>query len=84
MVTLAKSKGLQVVMLAVPKPGLTLAAPQYYEKIATDFKLPIEAGILRSILMSPTLKSDTVHPNAAGYKKMAEAIAALLKSARAL
>lgn len=84
MVALAKSKGVQVVMLAVPKPGLTLALPGYYEKIAEEFKLPIETAILRRIMASPALKSDTIHPNAAGYQKMAEAIAALLKSAKAL
>lgn len=84
MVSLAKSKGIQVVMLAVPKPGLSLALPAYYERIATEFKLPIETGVLRSIMSSPSLKSDTIHPNAAGYQKMAEAIAELLKSAQAL
>ena len=47
-------------------------------------KLPIETGILRNILTSPDLKSDNVHPNTAGYRKMAEAIAELLKSAKAI
>ena len=84
MVSLATSKGIQVVILAAPKPGLTLALPGYYEKIAEEFKLPIETDILRSIMASPALKSDTIHPNAAGYQKMAEAIAELLKSAKAL
>ena len=84
MIALAKSKGIQVVMIAVPKPGFTLASPPYYEKIASDLQLPIESKILRSILSSPDLKSDTVHPNAAGYEKMAEAIAELLKAAKAI
>ena len=47
-------------------------------------KLPIETGILRNILTSPDLKSDNVHPNAAGYRKMEEAIAELLKSTKAI
>ena len=84
MITLAKSKGIPVVLIAVPKPGLTLTSPASYEKIATDMQLPIESGILRSILTSPDLKSDAVHPNAAGYQKMAEAVAALLKSSKAI
>ena len=84
MVLLAKSKGIAVVLIAVPKPGLILSPPDYYEKIAAEFKLPIEADVLRSIISSPDLKSDTVHPNAAGYKKMADAIAALLKQAKAI
>ena len=84
MVSLAKSKDIQVVMLAVPKPGWTLTLPAYYEKIAAEFKLPIETRVLRSIMASHTLKSDAIHPNAAGYQRMAEAIAELLKSAKAL
>lgn len=84
MIALAKSKAIQVVMIAVPKPGFTLATPPYYEKIAEELKLPIETKVLRSILMTPELKSDTIHPNAAGYKKIAEAIAELLKSAHAI
>ena len=71
-------------MVAVPKPGLTLSSPAYYEEIAEELKLPIEAGILRSILTSSSLKSDQLHPNAAGYRKMAEAIAELLKAAKAI
>lgn len=84
MIALAKAKGIQVLMIAVPKPGLTLSSPAYYEKIAQELKLPIEIGVLRSILTSPSLKSDQVHPNAAGYRKMAEAIAELLKAAKAI
>ena len=84
MVVLAKSKGIAVVLVTVPKPGLTLTAPAYYEKIATEMQLPIETSILRNILTSPDLKSDTIHPNAAGYRKMAEAIAELLRSSKAI
>ena len=84
MIALAKAKGIQVLMVAVPKPGLTFSAPAYYEKIAEELNLPIETDVLRSILSSSSLRSDQVHPNAAGYRKMAEAIAELLKSAKAI
>ena len=84
MIALAKAKGIQVLMVAVPKPGLTFSAPAYYEKIAEELNLPIETSVLRNILSSPSLKSDQIHPNAAGYRKMAEAIAELLKSAKAI
>ena len=84
MIALAKAKGIQVLMVAVPKPGLTLSAPAYYEKIAEELNLPIETSVLRNILSSSNLKSDQIHPNAAGYRKMAEAIAELLKSAKAI
>jgi acyl-CoA thioesterase I len=84
MIALAQGKGIQVVLIAVPKPGLTLAPPPYYEKIASELKLPIETAILRSVLSTSHLKSDAAHPNAAGYRKIAEAMAELLKSAKAI
>ena len=84
MIMLAKNQGIEVILIAVPKPGLTLSPPAYYEKIAEEFKLPVESTVLRSIITSPALKSDSVHPNAAGYKKMAEAVAALMKQAKAI
>ena len=84
MIMLAKNQGIEVILIAVPKPGLTLSPPAYYEKIAEEFKLPVESTVLRSIIASPALKSDSVHPNAAGYKKMAQAVAALMKQAKAI
>ena len=81
---IALAKGIQVLMVAVPKPGLTLSSPAYYEKIAEELNLPIETSVLRNILSSSSLRSDQVHPNAAGYRKMAEAIAELLKAAKAI
>jgi len=40
--------------------------------------------VLRSVLLDNGLKSDMVHPNAAGYAKIAAAVEKLLKNAGAL
>ncbi len=84
MVRLAKARGVQVVLIGVPKPGLLPSAAGFYEDIARESKLPYEGAALRKILTDNALKSDLVHPNAAGYARLAEAVAALLKKAGAV
>ena len=42
------------------------------------------ACALLSVLRRNAYKSDPIHPNAKGYRKMAEAIAALLKKSGAI
>jgi lysophospholipase L1-like esterase len=84
MVRLAKSRGAQVVLIAVPKPGLLPSPADFYAAVAKEFGVPHEEGALRKILTDNALKSDLVHPNAAGYAKLAEAIAALLKKTGAV
>jgi acyl-CoA thioesterase I len=84
MIRLAKQKGIDVVLIAVPKPGLFPSPPDFYAEIAKEFGLPYETAALKSILRDNELKSDLAHPNARGYAKLAEAIAALLKKSGAV
>jgi acyl-CoA thioesterase-1 len=84
MVRLAKAQGAQVVLIGVPKPGLLPSPAGFYEDIAKEFRLPYDGTTLRKILTDNALKSDLVHPNAAGYAWLAQAVAALLKKAGAV
>ena len=84
MVRLARQRGIDVVLVAVPKPGLFPAPPDFYGEIAKEFDLPYEVAALKTILRDNELKSDLAHPNARGYAKLAEAVAALLKKSGAL
>lgn len=79
MIRLAKERGIDVVLVAVPKPGLFPSPPDFYAEIAKEFGLPLEEAALKAILRNNELKSDVAHPNARGYAKLAEAIAALMK-----
>lgn len=79
-----KSRGMDALLVGVPEPGLITSAPEFYKKLAEEFGIPYEGKIVTSVLYKPELKSDPIHPNADGYRKMAEAVAQLLRDAGAL
>lgn len=84
MIQAARDRGISVVLVAVPAPRLPLAPPALYANLAKEFSLPIEEDILVEILKKGDLKADQVHPNAAGYRRLAESLAALLKESGAI
>lgn len=84
MIRMAKERGIAVVLVAVPAPDLTLTPPRLYEEVAGEFRIPLERKALAHILAKGSLKSDHIHPNAAGYRMLAEALAGLLKKSGAL
>jgi len=84
MIRLAKEKGVEVVLVGVPKFGLMLKPAKFYQQIADEFNIPNEDGIMHKILVSRDLKSDEIHPNAKGYRLFAEEVALLLKKAGAV
>jgi acyl-CoA thioesterase I len=84
MVELARSRGTEVVLIAVPAPSLFGGSADFYSRIAEDFSLPIENDIINAVLRDNALKSDPIHPNAEGYRRIAEAIAELLRNAGAV
>lgn len=84
MVSVARARGVSVVLIGVPKPALFGGSAEFYERIAEDFGLPLENEVLNDVLKDNRLKSDPIHPNAQGYRRMAEAIAELLRKAGAV
>ena len=84
-VALAREGGAQVLLVGVPQPSLLAAAGAalsdhpMYERIAADLKLPLHGGGWATVLGDAALKSDQIHPNAAGYRAFAEALAAGLR-----
>jgi acyl-CoA thioesterase I len=79
-----KAQGIGVVLVGVPRPALLTSAPPFYEAIAKEFGIPYEGKIVTDVLYQRDQKSDAIHPNAKGYRRMAEALAALLKKAGAV
>lgn len=84
MVTMATSRGVAVVLIGVPKLGFGLNVPKFYREIAREFDLPLESKALKRILSAQELKSDAIHPNAAGYAILAESLAKVLHTSGAL
>lgn len=84
MIRLAREHQVEVVLIGVPRPGLLLAPPQYYPQIARECGIPYAGNILPDILSRGGLKSDAIHPNAEGYRRLAEAMAQLLREAKAV
>ncbi|MCX5849856.1 MAG: arylesterase [Deltaproteobacteria bacterium] len=84
MIRSAQKRKVSVLLIAVPAPALSLSPPSMYREIAEEFSVPIEEKSLSSILADSSLKSDYIHPNAAGYRRLAESIATLLRKSGAI
>lgn len=84
MVQLIRRHGAAVVLLGVPKPALFGGAAKFYAELAKELAVPYESEVVNSVLRDPRLKSDPIHPNALGYRKIAEQLAGLLKKSGAL
>lgn len=84
MVKLAKSRGVEVMLIGTPEPGFSVTPPEFYAGIAREFRLHYEEGVIGEVLRDPGLKSDTIHPNAKGYRVIAERLAARLRKSGAI
>ena len=85
MVRLAQNRGAAVVVIGVPDLGLILGrSAGFYEELAEELDLHYDGETLPAILIQPNLKSDAIHPNAQGYRKLAEAVAKLLRRSGAI
>jgi len=84
MIELATKRGIGVVLIATPEPGLLPSPPGFYSAIASDFRLAYEGGVITEVLKDASLKSDPIHPNARGYAVIAERVAATLKKSGAI
>lgn len=82
-----KSRGIPVVLVATPAfsplgaaVGLLPDAPLYAE-LADELQVSLVPDVFARVLSDPELKADPIHPNAAGYQRLAAGIAAGLAEA---
>ena len=74
------------VVFAVPKPSLSAAVGfasdhQLYQELA-DAGTRVIPEVVGDVLEDDTLRSDTIHPNASGYARMAQAAFDVLSECR--
>jgi lysophospholipase L1-like esterase len=84
MIRMIERSGAQVVLIGVPRPNLLVTTPEFYSQIAQEFSLPYMENAMRDVLKKNSLKSDFIHPNAKGYRKLAEGFALFLRKSGAL
>lgn len=71
--------GAMVVLLGFEFPSLTANYAEMYERVAADERCLLVDDVLDGIMSDGKLKSDAIHPNAAGYELLAERVAGPLK-----
>ncbi len=85
MLDMAAARGAKAVLVATPKPSIAgavfnnLSAADFYADVARDKKVPLIADALPEVLSDTALKSDQLHPNAAGHVLISTKIYADLK-----
>tara|TARA_R110001583_G_scaffold28426_3_gene100903 strand:- start:17735 stop:18337 length:603 start_codon:yes stop_codon:yes gene_type:complete len=84
MIELAQQRDIEVLLIAVPSATLFLKPLEQYQQVADKMKVPLNNDLIADILGQPALHSDIIHPNALGYRKMAEGIHQDLQSLGAL
>jgi len=84
MVRMAQERDIDVVLIGVPTRGLFTDTADFYYEVAEETGVPLEDEVVADIIAEPALKSDAVHPNAAGYGRMAAAVQRLLAAAGAI
>jgi acyl-CoA thioesterase-1 len=80
----AKARGIPVMLIGVPERGVFVPSAPFYEEVAKSLDIPLENRILATVLSTASLKADPVHPNADGYRRIAEAVYELLRDSGAM
>lgn len=85
MIGLARGRGIDVLLVAVPAPTLLrLRSDPLYAEIGRELRVPVEDGALAHVLARDAMKADPIHPNGDGYRYVAERIHRLLVETGAL
>ncbi len=80
-IRMAKEKKIRVILISVPNFSIFGLEPlSLYEELANEENIELIEGTLAYVLSQESLKSDYIHPNAAGYEYIANEIYEYLRS----
>ncbi len=82
MISMVQHRGADIILLAVPRPGLRLRPAPFYADLASKHGIPLDAKSLSEILSTRSLKSDQIHPNADGYRQLAASLYAMIQKSQ--
>ena len=82
MVSFLTERNIDVVIIGIPSLNLLASVPKFYEKVASDLDVAYEGKIMKKVLSNASFKSDYIHPNAEGYRMIAERIASVIDKHR--
>lgn len=80
MIEMIEARDIQVVLIGVPEKNLFSNSAPFYQELADQYEIAFDGSLIASLLRNPRYKSDPIHFNAAGYRKMAEEILRIIES----
>jgi len=84
MISITKAKNIEIIILGVPEKKIFSDAAPFYQELANEYGIVLHNSLLSTLMRKSDLKSDQIHLNQKGYRKMAEEIYKLLQDNGAL
>lgn len=84
MIAQVRAAGAEPLLVSVPEPGLFPGAAEFYRTLAEEEAVVLEGQAVTTVLRQRELRSDPIHPNAAGYRRLAELLLERLRESGAL
>jgi acyl-CoA thioesterase-1 len=70
-----RARRVAAILVGVRAPLIGGRYADLFDRLADEFDVPLVDDALVDILADPALKADEIHPNAAGHRRLAEAVA---------
>jgi acyl-CoA thioesterase-1 len=78
MIALAEKDNIPVILIGVPKKNLFSDTASFYSELAEQHQVIFDDETIGELIRTPSMKSDSVHFNRAGYSRLAENIYQLI------